>query len=197
MNESLAETLRAKRKEKGLSQQQLANLIFVDRSTVASWETGRRTPDIEQISRIAECLRLDLSALLQSVGKADRKIHVILLDDEKIILNGTLPTLREAIPGAEITGFLNPVEALEFARSHPVSIAFLDIRLGTSSGLDICRDLLKIRPTTNVIFLTAYMDYAFSAWETGASGFLLKPVSVEDVKNQLARLRYPIGGLNT
>ena len=55
--------------------------------------------------------------------------------------------------------------------------------------------MLRIRPRTNVIFLTAFREYSLDAWDTGASGFLLKPLEVDAVKKQLAALRYPVGGL--
>ena len=76
-----------------------------------------------------------------------------------------------------------------------MALAFLDIELGRTSGLDLCRELLEIRPHTNVIYLTAYREYAFDAWKTGACGFLLKPLETETVRAQLSRLRYPVKGL--
>jgi len=42
-----------------------------------------------------------------------------------------------------------------------------------------------------VVFLTAYVEYSFDAWSTGASGFLLKPITAEAVRAQLKNLRYP------
>ena len=66
--------------------------------------------------------------------------------------------------------------------------------MGKVNGLDLCRDLLTINPRMNVIFLTAYMEYSFDAWDTGACGFLLKPVSETAVKKQLTKLRYPLKG---
>ena len=74
---------------------------------------------------------------------------------------------------------------------NQIALAVLDIELGTASGLDLCRELLKINPRTNVVFLTAYADYSLDAWKTKASGFLLKPLTLEDVKEQLKMLRYP------
>ena len=44
---------------------------------------------------------------------------------------------------------------------------------------------------TNVVFLTSYREYSFDAWETGACGFLLKPLTPDTVRNQLSRLRHP------
>ena len=69
---------------------------------------------------------------------------------------------------------------------------FRSIELGTASGLDLCRTLLDINPQTNIVFLTAYPDYSLEAWKTEASGFMLKPLVAEDVREQLKKLRYPL-----
>ena len=90
-----------------------------------------------------------------------------------------------------ITGFSWPQEAIEYAQANQVDLAFLDIELGTESGLDLCHTLLDINPCTNVVYLTAYPDYALSAWDTEASGFMIKPLTPEGVRRQLKKLRYP------
>ena len=72
-----------------------------------------------------------------------------------------------------------------------MALAFLDIEMGKTSGLELCRTLLEINPRTNVVYLTAYSDYAMDAWSTGASGFMLKPITPEGIKAQLGSLRYP------
>ena len=53
------------------------------------------------------------------------------------------------------------------------------------------RALLDINPRTNIVFLTAYPDYSLDAWKTEASGFMLKPMTPESIKEQLKKLRYP------
>ena len=63
--------------------------------------------------------------------------------------------------------------------------------MGKTSVLDLCRTLLEINPRTNVVYLTAYIEYSFDAWSTGASGFMLKPITEEGVREQLKNLRYP------
>ncbi len=62
--------------------------------------------------------------------------------------------------------------------------------------MELCRTLLDINPHTNVVYLTAYSDYAFDAWSTGACGFILKPITPENIGAQLKNLRYPfsLGG---
>lgn len=195
MRVSFGELLRQKRIEKGLSQQQLADRLYVERSSIASWETGRSLPNALMISQLSAQLGTDMAELMVASKRYDESPRVILLDDEKIILNGCILVLSEAMPGADISGFTVPSKAVAFAREHPVDLAFLDIEMGRVSGLDICRQLLDINPRTNVIYLTAYRDYSFDAWDTGACGFILKPLSVKKVQRQIGRLRYPVYGL--
>lgn len=192
MNKTFAITLKQLRTERNLSQQQMAELLYVDRSTVAKWENGTRMPDTLLLSRIAECLDIDMQVLLANVELAEEIPNVIMVDDEKIILSGGLPILEEVMPNTSITGFTKPSDAIKYANSNRIALAFLDIEMGKISGFDLCRELLEINPRTNVIFLTAYMDYSLRAWDTGASGFVLKPLSAEDVRKQLDKLRYPI-----
>ncbi len=191
MSMLFAETLKKLRTERGLSQRELADQVYVTRSTIARWENGSRLPDAAMIARLARCFSIDMDTLLSAAAESDDSPNVILVDDMKIILNGGLPVLEEALPNAVITGFTNPLEAVDFARANRVALAFLDIEMGKMSGFDLCRTLLDINPRTNVVFLTAYIDYSFDAWSTGASGFMLKPITVEGVQEQLKNLRYP------
>ena len=192
INTLFAETLKKLRIEKGLSQKSLANQIYVTRSTIARWENGSRLPDAAMISRIAKCLDVDVSTLMSAAADSDESPNIILVDDRKIILQGGLPILEESFPNATITGFTLPSEAVDYAKRNRVSLAFLDIELGKTSGMDLCRSLLEINPRTNVIYLTAYVEYAFDAWSTGACGFMLKPITAEGIQEQLRHLRYPL-----
>ena len=193
-----AENLRRFRVAKGLSQRELAEQIYVTRSTVARWENGSRLPDAVMISRLAQCLDTDVNTLISSALESNDAPNVIMVDDRKIFLSGALPILEEVMPNAIITGFTRPSEAIEYAKTNLIALAFLDIEMGTgkTNGLDLCRSLLEINPRTNVVYLTAYIEYSFDAWNTGASGFLLKPITAENVRAQLKNLRYPfsLGG---
>lgn len=186
-----AENLRRFRTAKGLTQRELAERIYVTRSTVARWENGSRLPDAVMISRLAQCLDTDANTLISAALESDEAPNVIMVDDRKIFLAGALPILEEVLPDAIITGFTRPSEALEYAKTNLVALAFLDIEMGQKNGLDLCRELLAINPRTNVVYLTAYIEYAFDAWGTGAGGFMLKPITAEGVREQLKNLRYP------
>lgn len=184
------------RTERGYTQQQLAKLVCVDRSSIARWESGTRVPDLILLARIADCLEVEPSALLLDEDLDSRIPTIIMVDDERAILAGNMGIVCETIPAAEVTGFLKPSEALRFVRFNHVDIAFLDIAMGKTSGIDLCEQMIEINPRLNVFFLTAYPEYSLRSWETHACGFLVKPLVPEDLRKQLRRLRHPVSGLS-
>ena len=191
MNQYFAENLKELRIRNNMSQRELAERMYVTRSTITHWENGSRLPDASMIYRLADCLDVDVDRLLSVAAESGESPNVILVDDSKIILTGGLPILETALPNATVIGFTKPSEAVEYVKTNSVALAFLDIELGRMSGLDLCETLLDIDPRINVVFLTAFGDYSLDAWSTGASGFLVKPITVEGVKAQLKNLRHP------
>ena len=121
-----------------------------------------------------------------------------MVDDNKAVLSEGLFILEDIMPTATIAGFTSPKKSIEYAKVNRIDLAILDIELGKSSGLDLCRTLLEINPCTRVIYLTAYPDYSLDAWKTDACGFMVKPLNQEDVRRQLKKLHYPVsrGGLD-
>lgn len=192
MTTMFSKTLKKLRAESGISQLQLAERLFVERSTISRWESGNRIPDNRMIARISKLLDADINILLNAAAESDEFPNVIIVDDTKIILKGGIPVLEAVMPNAVITGFTRPSEAVEYAKINLIALAFLDIELGKTNGLELCRTLLEINPRTNVVFLTSYIGYAFDAWSTGACGFMKKPLTYEGVKEQLKKLRYPV-----
>ena len=191
MSMLFADTLKKLRTEKGLSQRELAEKMYVTRTAITKWENGNRLPDAAMIKRLSEVLGVDVNTLLSAVAESDEYPNIIMLDDNAVILNGGLSIIEEVIPNASVTGFTKPSEAIDFAKANRVALAFLDIEMGSVSGLDVCRELLEVNPHTNVVYLTAYGNYSLDAWSTGACGFMLKPITPEGVKEQLKKLRYP------
>ena len=181
--------------QQGLSQQKLAEIMYVNRSSIARWESGARMPDAVMIKRLADALNIDVRKLLAAYEHNEEIPNIIVVDDERIVLKGEISTLEEALPDVAITGFAKASEALSFLSSNDVAIAFLDIELGQHSGIELCSQILSQNPNTNIIFLTAFADYSLNAWETGASGFIVKPLTRENIKDALSRLRYPVKGI--
>ena len=196
MGKYFSDTLKKLRNKNGLSQLDLAKKMYVTRSTVSRWESGYRLPDATMLYRLSEALGVDVNILFAAVEQSDECPNVIMVDDNKIILSGGLFILQEVMPNASVTSFTKPKDAIEYVKANRVALAFLDIEMGTVSGLDVCSEMLKVNPRLNVVYLTAYRDYSFDAWSTGACGFMMKPLTVEGVREQLSRLRYPVRGLN-
>lgn len=192
-----SQVLKRLRTEKEISQIQLAKKMFVDRSTITRWENGSRIPNNMMIAQLSRILEADSSTLFNAAAESEEVPNVIMVDDTKIILYGGIPILEKTLPNAIITGFTRPSEAVEYAISNRIALAFLDIEMGKTSGLDLCRTLLEINRHTNVVYLTSYIEYAFDAWSTGASGFMRKPLTPEGVRDQLRNLRYPFWLGNT
>ena len=191
MNQYFSETLKKLRTKIGFSQQDLAEKMYVTKATVSRWESGVRLPDAIMITRLSEILGVDVNILLSAAAESDECPNVILVDDRKLILTGGLSVLEKVMPNATVTGFVDANEAVSYAKENRVSLAFLDIELREMTGLELCRALLDINPRTNVVYLTAYSSYALDAWSTGASGFMLKPLTEEGVREQMKNLRYP------
>ena len=196
MSTLFAETLRKQRKEQGLSQIQLANQMFVNKSTIARWENGSRLPDAAMIARLSRILKVDIATLLSTASESDKSPNIIIVDDNKAIIADSLFVLEEVVPNATVTGFNWPQEAIEYAKVNRIDLAILDIEMGIANGLDLCRALLEINPCIAVVYLTAYPDYSLDAWDTDACGFMVKPLTPEGVRRQLNKLRcsFSMGG---
>ena len=191
MNMLFADTMKKLREEKGLSQNEIAKRMYVTRTTVSRWESGHRLPDAAMITRLSDVLGVDVNILISAAAQSDEIPIVIMVDDNKVFLNDGMPIIEEVIPNAAVIGFTKPSEAVEYAKANRIALAFLDIEMIDVSGLDVCRKLLEINQRTNVVYLTAYRDYSFDAWDTGAIGFMVKPLTADGVKKQLKKRRYP------
>lgn len=198
MKQTFGQALLMARKQKGLSQQELADSLPVSRSSVANWEADRRLPNATIIAKIAEILDIDISELLDTASEIDNHPNVIIVDDNKIVLAGGTPIIEKALPNAKVASFTKPSQAIAYAKENRISLAFLDIELGLTNGIDLCNELHNINPRMNVVFLTAYPEYSVDAWSTKASGFMVKPITLEGVIEQLKKLRHPFptGGIN-
>ena len=119
-------------------------------------------------------------------------IKILVVDDEKIIREGAAAVIEKCEPDSEITLCETPMKALDSVKKDSYDIAFLDIEMPGMTGIELAKKIKKISPTTNIIFCTAYPQYAGDAISLHASGYITKPVTVDKVKAELADLRHPI-----
>ena len=113
----------------------------------------------------------------------------IAVDDEVLML-GALVAAIEASPDiTEVTKFSGCDEALEFVNGHTVDVAFLDINMRGMGGLALAEQILTVCPDCKIVFCTGYEEYAVSAFKLHASGYLMKPVSAEDVQAEIDNIK--------
>ena len=112
----------------------------------------------------------------------------LCVDDEPIMLT-LLQKAVEASPDIdEVAAFGKANDALAWAETHHLDVAFLDVELHGMSGTEIARRLREKSPYLPIIFCTGYAEYALDAYRLHADGYLLKPIHAEDVQNELDRL---------
>ncbi len=192
--ESLGAKIKKIRGERNLSQQQLADMMFVTRKAVSNWEAGKRMPDINMLTRLSKALGVE-THIFFDIDDETEPPQFIIVDDEAAILKGFLAMLGNLLPDVQMYGFLDASEVLPFARGNNVSVAFLDIELCQDSGLVIARELMEINPKINIIFLTCHSEYTAEAIHMHASGYIMKPPTEKEVLNELSHLRFPVKGL--
>lgn len=192
--ETFGNRIKELRELRGITQLQLADELNISRSTLANWETGNRLPDISMVARLADSLRVDTSLLLDELRRSEAP-EVMVVEDLPVLLSGFVRMLEQELPKAEVHGFSSVREALRFAGERRISLAFLDIELGGENGLDLAMELTGLYPYTNIIFLTSHADYMQAALLHHCSGYILKPLTPEKLRHEIAHLRFPVRGL--
>lgn len=119
-------------------------------------------------------------------------MNILLVDDEVPALSELTDVVSSVLPSAQLLSFSRAHEAMDCAEATRIDVAFLDINMRFMDGLTMAKKLLDLYPMCNVIFCTAYADYALDAWGTYCSGYLLKPISPEKAREAIAHLRYPL-----
>ena len=113
----------------------------------------------------------------------------IAVDDEALML-GALTSAVEASPDiVSVAGFSDCEAALEYVKSNPTDIAFLDINMRGMGGLALAEKIVAARPACKIVFCTGYEEYAIPAFKLHASGYLMKPISAEDVQGEIDNIK--------
>ena len=132
-------------------------------------------------------------------------IRALIADDERLMREQLRVRLAEVWPDLEIVAEAkNGLEAVELTEAHKPDLVFLDIRMPGMTGVEAARAIAQL-PTDDedaadgwhgceIVFITAYDQYAIEAFEQGVVDYVLKPaererlaVTVERIKKRLAR----------
>lgn len=112
-------------------------------------------------------------------------ITALIIDDEPSAID-VLEIHAAKVPELQVLAkFFDPLKALDFLKNNPVDMVFLDINMPGLSGLQIL-DQLSVRP--QVVFTTAYSEYAVNSYDYKAVDYLLKPIEFDKFYRAVKRV---------
>ena len=115
-------------------------------------------------------------------------LRIVLVDDEPVALRRLSQALR-SVPGVELVGTAGDgLQARQVIAAAKPDLVILDIEMPGCSGLDVA-ELLAAEGGPEVVFLTAFGQYASKAFEVEAADYLLKPVTAERLAQAVQRVR--------
>jgi two-component system, LytTR family, response regulator len=117
-------------------------------------------------------------------------MKTIIIDDERLARN-ELKRLLEDFPKINIVGeAANAEEAIELIEEHSPELIFLDIQMPGKNGFELLESLEDKVP--EVIFTTAYDEYALKAFEVNALDYLLKPIDQSRLAEAIAKVEFEL-----
>lgn len=118
-------------------------------------------------------------------------MNAILIDDEPLALERMKQLLagQAAKDGGiiRVLAFEDWSMALEAAAREELHVAFIDIQMPEISGFELAERLLQLHPHMQIVFVTAYQEYAVKAFEVNALDYLMKPVGPQRLSVALRR----------
>lgn len=126
-------------------------------------------------------------------------LRALIADDERLLREQLQSRLKQVWPELEIIGMARDgLEAVRMADEMRPDIMFLDIRMPGQTGIEAASDIMSLEGWKGeLVFVTAYDEYAVSAFERGAIDYLLKPVEAERLQTTRARLEARLKGQST
>jgi len=122
-------------------------------------------------------------------------VRAVLADDERLMREQLRSRLTEVWPELDIVAEAkNGLEAVELTREHKPDLVFLDIRMPGLTGVDAARQIAQLPEDDDwlvpeIVFITAYDQYAVEAFEQGVADYVLKPAERERLQLTVARIK--------
>ena len=113
----------------------------------------------------------------------------VAVDDEVLMLGALVKAISASPDISEVVKFSDGEMALEHIKNNYVDIAFLDINMRGIGGLALAEKILAARPDCKIVFCTGYEEYAIPAFKLHASGYLMKPISADDVQTEINNIK--------
>ena len=113
----------------------------------------------------------------------------IAVDDEELMLNALVRAISASPDVKEVVRFSNSEKALNYVKENYIDVAFLDINMRGMGGIALAEKIIELCPNSKIVFCTGYEEYAIQAFKIHASGYLMKPISAEDVQGELDNIK--------
>ena len=122
-------------------------------------------------------------------------VECVIAEDEELLRTALAQQLGQAWPELRVVAQCEDgASALEAIAECRPDVAFLDIRMPGLTGIEVAAALAQVSPWTQVVFVTAYDQYAIDAFEQGAVDYLLKPVAADRLQATVQRLQARAAG---
>jgi len=117
-------------------------------------------------------------------------LKCVIAEDETLLRDELSRLLSAAWPALNIVAECDDGgTALEAIAEHQPDVAFLDIRMPGLTGLEVAAAAAEASPNTQIVFVTAYDQYAIDAFDKGVVDYLLKPIAPERLAATVQRLQ--------
>ena len=113
----------------------------------------------------------------------------IAVDDEALMLRALVSAVSASPDVSKVVSFSDCEQALGYVKDNPVNVAFLDINMRGMGGLALAEKIVGYKPNCKIVFCTGYEEYAIPAFKLHASGYLMKPISAEDVQKEIDNIK--------
>jgi len=122
--------------------------------------------------------------------------RAVIADDEALMRDQLRARLKELWPELEIVSEAkNGEEAIEQVEEHRPEVVFLDIRMPVKTGVQAARDIARLDGRLpEIVFVTAYDQYAIDAFQQGVIDYVLKPAERERLAVTVDRLKKRLAG---
>ena len=117
-------------------------------------------------------------------------MKTLVVDDELFARRILVEQLKKLNIG-EIYEFENSEDALGFVKKNQVECAFLDVEMPGATGIDLAKSLHEIDDEIKIVFITAYENYAYAAYQVNGLSYVLKPYTrgeIEDTVKKIHRI---------
>ncbi len=115
-------------------------------------------------------------------------MNVVIIDNDMEQLDLMTATLHCACPGGSVSAFKDPMLAVKHVYNNDTDLVFAEVRMAPVNGFDVLNCLRRIKPNLRIILMSEDGAPQSRASQLHASGFYLKPVSLESVKEALSEI---------